>query len=544
VKTALERAGIPLTPGGASKEAASQKKASDVLPKITAPAAPSVSPLAGVAFTSPKPKHESPAPAAETPAPAPVSTGSVYSALPTPVASTPAPSFAPVIGNESFVDEPAAAPVAADGSKNMDFGGLLSAAVNRQVAEEDVETTTTGSDWRSLDEPNEVPEEEEEVKAEPVDSLPSWRRDAGEVFASEDAAAPVTDWRDSEAAKTVVGRKSARETWEQQETAGGFVSAAEVPTDFGVFASAPVEEVAGVNGEAHAGDVATAEKSGVGAAEELTADHSGALHDAHTADAHAEAFADHSTAVAVAPVESAHSVQEAPAEHIAEHQERAHEPVHQESAWQEPVHQAPAHHEPEHFEQPVHAEQHESAASEHHEMAAQELAPNAATEAPVAEAVQAEEAQHAPQVPEEPAPAAPVAQQWHEEKPAAPAPAPASSWFSIPSSPWDSEVRRPTSLEASWETPKPPSAFGGPASGGHQSANGTSANGTSTVEEIAAVVSDEPGSHGSSNAEPDIEALAAKVIARISPEALEAITREVLKPVIAALIAEELKLQK
>src|ERR1700742_3505579 len=65
VKAALTRAGISLTPGGAAKEAAGQKKVSDVLPKITAPAAaPSVSPLAGVAFTSPKPKHETPAPAA------------------------------------------------------------------------------------------------------------------------------------------------------------------------------------------------------------------------------------------------------------------------------------------------------------------------------------------------------------------------------------------------------------------------------------------------------------------------------------------------
>jgi CheY-like chemotaxis protein len=536
VKTALDRAGISLTPGGAAKEAAGQKKASDVLPKVTAPAAPPVSPLAGVAFTSPKPKHETRAPAAESPVPAPVASGSSYSALPSPVASTPAPSFAPVIGDESFVDEPAAT-VAADASKPMDFGGLLSASANRPEAEEEVETTATAADWRSLDEPNDVPEEEEEVKVEPVDSLPSWRRDAGEVFASEDAAAPLTDWRDSEAAKTVVGRKSARETWEQQETAGGFVSAAEVPTDFGVFASAPVEEVAGLNGEAHAENVATAQKSGVGVAEELAADHSG-MHDGHAADAHAEAFADHSTAVAVAPVDSAHAVVEAPVGHVEAHQERSPEPEHRESAWQEPVHQEPVHREPEHFEQPVHAERHERAVSEHHEVAAQELAPSAAAEAPVVETVHAEETHHAPQVLEEPVPE-PAAQQWHEEKPAAPAPNPSSSWFSIPSSPWDTEVRRPTSLEASWETPKPPSAFGG-----HPSANGASANGTSTVEEIAAVVSDEPGAQASSSTEPDVDELAAKVIARISPEALEAITREVLKPVIASLIADELKLRK
>jgi CheY-like chemotaxis protein len=527
VKTALDRAGISLTPGGASKEAAGQKKASDVLPKITAPAAaPSISPLAGVAFTSPKPKHEVPPPAGEAPAPVPVSTGSAYSALPSPAASTPATSFAPVIGDESFVDEPAAAPVAADGSKHMDFGGLLSAAVNRQeAAEEEVETTTTGADWRSLDEPNDVPEEEEAVKAEPVDSLPSWRRDAGETFASEEAAAPVTDWRDSEAAKTSVGRKSARETWEQQETAGGFVSAAEVPTDFGVFASAPVEEVAGVNGESHAADAA-GEAPGAGVAEGVAADHSGMLHDTHAADAHAEAFADHSTAVAVAPADSAHSAEEAPAVHE--------EPAHQESSWQESVQQEAAHREPEHFEQHVHAEEHQPAVSDHHAAPAEEFA--------------ASETHHASQVQEERVPE-PAAQQWHEEKPAAvPAPTPASSWFSIPSSPWDSEVRRPTSLEASWETPKPPSAFDAPAnSGGSHSANGASANGSSTAEEVAAVVSDDllaQGSRSSSGGEPDIDALAAKVIARISPEALEAITREVLKPVIAALIADELKLQK
>jgi len=493
VKAALDRAGVSLKAASATKEVVPQRRAADLLPKAPPPQtpAPPVSPLAGIAFSSPRVTAD----ASVSPAAPAVNAA--------PVASAPA-SFAPVVGNESFVDEPAApAPGGSDAAKHtMSFGSLLSPAAKEEEAAEDIETTT-GSDWRSLDEPHDVREEEEEIK-EAAPSAPSWRRDAGEgTFASDDSEGPVKDWRDSEVVKTA-GRQSARETWEQRESAGGFVTAAEVPTDLGAFGS----EVTSVNGASQvANTLIDTPETGSG---DVAAEHGRSEPEAH-AGSQAEAFSEHSTSVAVAaPEAAAPAVGEAPAEHVAAHEKPAHEPVPARPTNIE-AHEPAFRGEPSHFP----AEEHAGVPVE---VAAEVAAPPETTE------------------------------HFEEKVP----PPPANNWFSIPASPWDTEARRANPLAASWETPKPASSFDGPAvsaSAEESEHPAGSTNGASTSEEIAAVVSDEPApqtttAETAAAPEFDMDALAAKVLARLNPEMLQAITREVLKPVIAAILADELNHKK
>jgi hypothetical protein len=47
-----------------------------------------------------------------------------------------------------------------------------------------------------------------------------------------------------------------------------------------------------------------------------------------------------------------------------------------------------------------------------------------------------------------------------------------------------------------------------------------------------------------SSAPPDMDALVANVLAKMSPEMLQAVTREILKPVVAAMIRDEINAKK
>jgi CheY-like chemotaxis protein len=525
VKAALDRAGISLTPVSAGKEATPQRRGSDVLPRVAPAAEPPPptrmsSPLGGVAFTSPR-TPAAPPRTPETTAPpvpaAPVAT--------VPAVSTVAAPFAPVVGDESFVDEPA--PTASDPAKHtMSFGNLLGAATKEEEAPEDLETTARG-DWRSLDEPNEVPEEAEE-EAVKESAGPSWRRDPAEsAFPAEDGTGPVRDWRDSEVVKTVVGRQSARETWEQKDSAGGFVTAAEVPTDLGAFAAeiGTVETRSQVADkvmdapEVHAGEIH--------AGEAVAAQQNGNLQHTEAA-SQAETYADHATSVAVEPEPVA-------AGEVDPHEEAAavdvagrHEPAASHGV-QEPVADQQAPPVEERIEEPVEVAADEAAVE------GTQPVESPANEAPAQQPTQ----QHAPE--------------HFDEKPAR---VPVNNWFSLPASPWDSEARRINPLASSWETPRPeaPVHTETPVAADTQHVpehmESGSTNGASTAEEIATVVSDEPaqqsprheaGAIQQAAAEIDVDDLVAKVLARMSPEVLHSITREIVKPVIAAIIADELK---
>jgi CheY-like chemotaxis protein len=449
VKAALLRAGISLTPAGAEKVTPpAPRKAADLLPPAQeptpapTPSAPRVSPLAGIAFSRP-------------PAPEPI---------------------APFVGDEKFVDEPALPePVRIDEAKHtMAFGNLLGPTTTAEdpgFAAEEVETKA--ADWRALDEPDDVPEEDEE---EPKESAPSWRRDGDEtVFHGDDGTGPVKDWRDSAVVQTA-GRQSARETWEQTEEKSGFVSATEVPAEMGAFASEMIAlEAESLDAKTHGAEIAEA-----GPGEAAEPEFSKQAESSFRGDVEIPS---------VAEIEFQRA-------------ETAAEPSAEETA-------------------PAHSER-EAVVERHADAAAPEPAVVASDAAETVTSAQPDLAQR-------------------EEK--APETAEVNSWFSRPTSPWDSDSQKTNRLASTWETKA------AKASETENPPEEKAANGQSSSEELAAVISDEPVAEVASTPakaapEPDMDALVAKVMARISPEVLQAVTREILKPVVAAILEDELKLKK
>lgn len=150
-----------------------------------------------------------------------------------------------------------------------------------------------------------------------------------------------------------------------------------------------------------------------------------------------------------------------------------------------------------------------------------------------------------------------------------------SSWFSSSSSPWDSEIQKANQLASAWD-----SGIAAPAA--VESTNGagkvseTSAP-SETVqaaieeaalppaaveairEEAAQVAEDavqaaeKPAADGPTAyvhedlapaPAPSMDDLVAKVLANMSPEVLQAVTREILRPVVEAMVKEEMKSKK
>jgi CheY-like chemotaxis protein len=496
VKAALQRAGISLGPATPEKSAAPpQRKAADLLPRTpTPPPATPVSPLAGVSFSTP------PAAAAPTALSGPSGGNSGGSSGGSSGGQAP---FAPVIGDESFVDEPPRPePVRIDASKHtLAFGNLLEPTTEEAADAENVRA----ADWRALDESEDVPEEEEE---EVKESAPSWRRDGGEgAFVSEDGSGPVRDWRES-AEIQVAGRQSARETWEQAEEKGGFVTAAEVPTEIGAFAT----ELSALEVESRTVEAPEASAQEVSVPEVQA--------EAVPTQAEAEAPAIELADTAVAEEALAQANRDFPrTTHAAE---GAAESVHEsagetapEVAASEPVN--PANEVAVAHEQPT-----ENAAQEHHDVV-----------------------------------------EHHEEK--APESSVVNNWFSRPASPWDTDAQKMNPLAASWDTGKTAASENGasevPAATeqGHKTAsyetptNETpSSDSQVSLEEVAAVVSDEPHAHESASHaeqsaawhEAEMDALVSKVLARMNPDVLQTLMREILKPVVTAIVEDELRVKR
>jgi CheY-like chemotaxis protein len=482
VKAALERAGISLSPAKADKSAAPaapSRKGADLLPK-TQPLAPPVSPLAGVAFSSPPPP-------------------------PAPISSSPAVSqpVAPFVGDENFVDEPAQPePVRIDAAKHtMAFGNLLGPTTTTEdpgFAADEVETGRA-ADWRSLDEPDDVPEEEEEVEAK--EAAPSWRRDGAEtVF--DDGSGPVKDWRDSAVVQTA-GRQSARETWEQAEDKGGFVTAADVPTEMGAFAS----EMTALEAESEVARTQVVETEETPLAEVAGSE----------------------------PVQSDFSNEPiATASDTTSSGDRGESSAPQLRAMELPGRSAP--------------DEHSTATPPHvngeftGEIPAAAGSPEISNTAVVEETRLQPEHSHAAKADN----VSPV------EK--IPEVAQAESWFSRPASPWDTDAQKTNPLAGSWDAGNITPAARNSSSSEPQTAEIADApgnNGQSSSEEVATVISDEPVAEviaepatSTVPAGADMDALVAKVLAKLSPEVLQAVTREILKPMVAALVEDELKSKK
>jgi CheY-like chemotaxis protein len=158
------------------------------------------------------------------------------------------------------------------------------------------------------------------------------------------------------------------------------------------------------------------------------------------------------------------------------------------------------------------------------------------------------------------------------------------SWFSVSSSPWEAEIQKANQLASAWDAPKSGEAHTGPANGTQQVLEDVSPETQAVIEEAAlppatveaireeaAQVTEDatsaagieaPSGEGFYARDEIIEAvetpaaaappetasnmddLVARVLAKMSPDVLQAVTREILKPVVEAMVKEELKSKK
>jgi len=202
---------------------------------------------------------------------------------------------------------------------------------------------------------------------------------------------------------------------------------------------------------------------------------------------------------------------------------------------------------------------------------------------PMAPAVQGQ--QVAPEVQAEIPIAAPAALEAapEPEKLAAPA---ASSWFSSVASPWDVEAQKASRLASTWDSPATSVPAGSAVperavyAGGHEALYEETAkeDPAATVDALTPVLSDdmkakveeaafpaetveairEEAQHvaeaavqeapavdtSAKAAEPSMEDLVAKVLAKMSPDMLQAVTRDILKNVVESMVREELNAKK
>jgi CheY-like chemotaxis protein len=165
------------------------------------------------------------------------------------------------------------------------------------------------------------------------------------------------------------------------------------------------------------------------------------------------------------------------------------------------------------------------------------------------------------------------------EKQATPA---ASSWFSSVASPWDAEVQKASRLASTWDAPATsvPPASAVPEtvvySGGHEEA--AREDPAATVDALTPVLSEDakaeeaalppatveaireeaqyiaetavqeaPAVETNTSAkapEPSMEDLVAKVLAKMNPDMLQAVTRDILKNVVESMVRDELNAKK
>jgi CheY-like chemotaxis protein len=158
--------------------------------------------------------------------------------------------------------------------------------------------------------------------------------------------------------------------------------------------------------------------------------------------------------------------------------------------------------------------------------------------------------------------------------------APEEPWFSVPSNPWNAEMEKANRLATAWDAAAPvaPPASGNGTEKGTEAVSEATQNAVEEValpaaaveairEEAAHVAKDATLAAEQQNSDgtsfyapkelveapaptptpaptPSMDDLVAKVLARMSPEVLQAVTREILKPVVEAMVKEEMQSKK
>jgi len=134
-------------------------------------------------------------------------------------------------------------------------------------------------------------------------------------------------------------------------------------------------------------------------------------------------------------------------------------------------------------------------------------------------------------------------------------PTQAESWFAPAPNPWDAELKKASELAAGWDSPKaspePTVEHASLPETTLEAAAQEAGLPSSAVDEIreeAALVTEtapasKPGTAAPAS-ERKMDDLVAKVLAKLSPDVLQAVTREILKPVVEAMVRDELNSKK
>jgi CheY-like chemotaxis protein len=137
-------------------------------------------------------------------------------------------------------------------------------------------------------------------------------------------------------------------------------------------------------------------------------------------------------------------------------------------------------------------------------------------------------------------------------------PAGAGSWFSVSPNPWEAEAQKASQLASAWDAPKSPAVEPKkeetPATEGISPAAQEPLIPAATVEAIreeAAHVAESvaqtaatTGAAKPASADVDMDAMVAKVMSKMNPDVLQALTRELLKPMIETIVKDELGAKK
>jgi CheY-like chemotaxis protein len=153
------------------------------------------------------------------------------------------------------------------------------------------------------------------------------------------------------------------------------------------------------------------------------------------------------------------------------------------------------------------------------------------------------------------------------------------SWFSVPANPWNAEMEKANKLASAWDAAVPVAAPAASSNGTEKAAEAVSEETQKVIEEAALpaaaveaireeaahIAEDATQSVEHQNADgtsfyapealveapeaapaatPSMDDLVARVLAKMSPEVLQAVTREILKPVVEAMVKEEMKSKK
>jgi CheY-like chemotaxis protein len=155
------------------------------------------------------------------------------------------------------------------------------------------------------------------------------------------------------------------------------------------------------------------------------------------------------------------------------------------------------------------------------------------------------------------------------------------SWFSVPSNPWNAELEKASRLASTWDAAAPVPAAPVSSNGAEKASEAVSETTEYVIEEatlpeetVEAIreeaaqvtedatqfteqhasdgtsfyateeVAEAPAAAPTQPQAPSMDDLVAKVLAKMNPEMLQAVTREILKPVVEAMFKEEMKSKK